>query len=71
MLVLIKPEIEFGEVLYLKCDAEGIAYCLTEIIVTPNLTIKYRLSDGMQTIEVYDFETTKNVPEKNDEDLEI
>lgn len=72
MLVIIKPDIAFGSIWYLKGDEEGHAYVLVEVVILPGLQIKFRLSNNGEIIEVYDFECTQEkIIADDDGDLEI
>lgn len=59
--MVIKTKYKFGDILYLKTDPEQHEHTLIAVVQEPGaLLYRLRCYDGIEILEVYDFEVSDN-----------
>lgn len=59
MPIRIKTDLEFGDIFYLKTDPDQFEHELVGVLFLPGNAIKFLLEYGGDTIQVYDFQCSK------------
>lgn len=59
MPISLKTDLEWGDVFYLKNDADQFEHLLIGVVIMPGKQVKLQLSYMGEVIEVWDFECSK------------